>query len=134
MNCPCGSNQTFAQCCEPFIKGTSFPPTAEKLMRARYSAYTVGEIHYIKNTLAPESRSDFDIKESRKKTREQVRHTLTQIGFIKLQNSVWIYPYDCEDLISLLKDDFMLGKDLLYVIVEKLENDYSLRKFFKLIK
>ena len=74
----------------------------------------------------------FDIKESRKKVREQIRYTLVQIGFVKLQNSVWIYPYDCEDFISLMKTDFMIGKDLLYMVVEKLENDWFLRKTFKL--
>lgn len=74
----------------------------------------------------------FDIKESRSKTRFLLRKTLSEIGFIKLQNSVWVYPYDCEDLISLLKADFKIGKDVLYMIVEKLENDWHLLKFFNL--
>ncbi|MEK7081116.1 MAG: CRISPR-associated endonuclease Cas2 [Patescibacteria group bacterium] len=74
----------------------------------------------------------FDIKESRSKTRFLLRKTLSQIGFVRLQNSVWLYPYDCEDLISLLKTDFKLGKDVLYMIVEKLENDWHLRKTFNL--
>jgi len=74
----------------------------------------------------------FDIKESRRKTRFLLRKTLSEIGFIRLQNSVWLYPYDCEDLISLLKADFKIGKDVLYMIVEKLENDWHLRKTFNL--
>lgn len=74
----------------------------------------------------------FDIKESRSKTRFLLRKTLSQIGFVRLQNSVWIYPYDCEDLISLLKADFKIGKDVLYMIVDKLENDWHLRKTFNL--
>ena len=74
----------------------------------------------------------FDIKESRSKTRFLLRKTLSQIGFVRLQNSVWLFPYDCEDLISLLKADFKIGKDVLYMIVEKLENDWHLRKTFNL--
>ncbi len=74
----------------------------------------------------------FDIKESRSKTRFMLRKTLAQIGFVRLQNSVWLYPYDCEDLVSLLKADFKLGKDALYMIVEKLENDWHFRKIFNL--
>ncbi|OGI76494.1 CRISPR-associated endonuclease Cas2 [Candidatus Nomurabacteria bacterium RIFCSPHIGHO2_02_FULL_42_19] len=74
----------------------------------------------------------FDIKESKKRIREQLRISLTQIGFLKLQNSVWLYPYDCEDLISLLKADFKIGKDVLYMIVEKLENDWQFLKAFNL--
>ena len=66
MNCPCGSNLKFESCCEPFLKGTSSPDTAEKLMRSRYSAFVNGNIEYLKNTLVPESRSDFDINETRK--------------------------------------------------------------------
>ncbi len=76
----------------------------------------------------------FDIKESRSKTRFLLRKTLSQIGFIRLQKSVWLYPYDCEDLVSLLKADFKIGKDVLYMIVEKLENDWHLRKTFNLPK
>lgn len=74
----------------------------------------------------------FDIKEFRSRTRFLLRKTLSQIGFVRLQNSVWLYPYDCEDLISLLKADFKIGKDVLYMIVEKLENDWHLRKTFQL--
>ena len=74
----------------------------------------------------------FDIKETRSKTRFKLRQTLSEVGFIKLQNSVWIYPYDCEDIVSLLKVDFKLGQDLLYMIVEKLENDWKLKKLFNL--
>lgn len=74
----------------------------------------------------------FDIKEERKNTRDKVRRTLQQIGFTRLQDSVWVYPYDCEDLIVLLKSDFKIGKDVLYVIADKIENDRFLRKFYRL--
>ena len=74
----------------------------------------------------------FDIPEPRKALRNKVRMTLSSIGFLRLQDSVWIYPYDCEDLVSLLKADFKVGKDLLYIIVDSIENDKSFRKSFKL--
>lgn len=75
----------------------------------------------------------FDIPEKRRGLREKVRRTLITIGFVKLQNSVWLYPYDCEDLITLLKADFKIGKDLLYLIVESLEYDTRFRERFNLI-
>lgn len=74
----------------------------------------------------------FDIPERRKKTREQVRRTVSTLGFKHLQDSVWVYPYDCEDLIVLLKADFKIGKDLLYMIVDKIEYDGRLRDYFGL--
>lgn len=74
----------------------------------------------------------FDIKESQKQLRDKIRNTLISIGFIKLQNSVWVYPYDCEDLITLLKADFEIGKDLLYIIADKIENEKTLLACFNL--
>lgn len=74
----------------------------------------------------------FDIPEKRKNTREKVRLTLAALGFKHLQDSVWVFPYDCEDLITLLKADFRIGKDLLYMIVDSIENDYILRNYFNL--
>lgn len=64
--CPCGLPEDFKDCCEPFLKGEALPPTAEKLMRSRYSAFTVANIDYIKATLAPEARKDFNAVETRK--------------------------------------------------------------------
>ena len=72
----------------------------------------------------------FDISERKKTLREKVRNTLAQIGFIRLQDSVWVYPYDCEDLFVLLKADFKIGRDILYIIADKIENDRHLLSHF----
>jgi DNA-binding transcriptional regulator PaaX len=74
----------------------------------------------------------FDIPEKRKGLREKIRNTLVVVGFVRLQDSVWIYPYDCEDLITLLKADFKVGKDMLYMIIDTLEYDAPIRKKFGL--
>ena len=74
----------------------------------------------------------FDIREAKKRVREQIRITLQQIGFYRLQNSVWVYPYDCEEVITLLKADYEIGSEVLYIIAEEIENDYKLREFFEL--
>ncbi len=74
----------------------------------------------------------FDIKEERKGTRDKIRFTLKRIGFLRLQDSVWVYPYDCEDLVTLMKADFKIGLDLLYLIVDTIEGDQRIRNFFGL--
>ena len=74
----------------------------------------------------------FDIKEKRKRTRDKIRFTLKRIGFLRLQDSVWVYPYDCEDLVTLMKADFKIGRDLLYLIVDTIEGDGKIKKYFKL--
>jgi len=74
----------------------------------------------------------FDIKEQAKNLREGLRKELTNLGFIKLQNSVWVYPYECEEIITMLKTYFQIGKDALYMTVEKIENDKWLKGEFEL--
>ena len=59
-DCPCGSGQSYSACCQPFITGTAIAPTPEALMRSRYSAFTVVDIDYLHDTLAPEARHDFN--------------------------------------------------------------------------
>ena len=60
--CPCGSGSEYSSCCELLIKGKALPETAEKLMRSRYTAFTLADVVYLKKTLAPESQHDFDPK------------------------------------------------------------------------
>lgn len=61
--CPCGSNKTYENCCEPFIKGLSLPPTPEKLMRSRYAAYVKAEINYLIETTYPLKRHLYNQKD-----------------------------------------------------------------------
>ncbi|HBI21870.1 MAG TPA: hypothetical protein DDY37_04710 [Legionella sp.] len=49
--CPCDSQKNYLFCCEPFITGKQRPETPEALMRSRYSAYTMANIDYIKETM-----------------------------------------------------------------------------------
>ena len=49
-NCYCGNSIPFQDCCEPYIKGIDNAPTAEKLMRSRYSAFASGAADYLANT------------------------------------------------------------------------------------
>ncbi len=59
MKCPCGSGNLLAKCCEPFIQRKALPETAERLMRSRYTAFTLADLKYITDTLAPEARKGF---------------------------------------------------------------------------
>jgi len=65
-NCPCGSSLTYDKCCEPYIIGLAFPPTALALMRSRYSAYVEKAIDYIVDTcLFKDGKRDIDIKQTK---------------------------------------------------------------------
>src|SRR5512137_621675 len=58
--CPCGSGMSFADCCEPLIRGVRPAATAESLMRSRYSAYVKAEIDYLYETTHPDHRKGYD--------------------------------------------------------------------------
>jgi len=57
--CPCGSGQDLDGCCGPIINGAP-APTAEALKRSRYTAFALGDIGYLADTLSPDIRGDFD--------------------------------------------------------------------------
>lgn len=61
-HCPCGSNLTYADCCSLYITGTKKAPTAEALMRSRYSAFAVGELDYVEKTHHPKTRAELDME------------------------------------------------------------------------
>lgn len=53
--CPCGG-PAFDRCCGPYLAGTAVPPTAETLMRSRYTAFTLEDEPYLVATWHPSTR------------------------------------------------------------------------------
>jgi SEC-C motif domain protein len=47
VTCYCGSSMSFADCCQSYLVGTKKAPTAEALMRSRYSAFATGAADYL---------------------------------------------------------------------------------------
>ncbi|CDO10203.1 SecC motif-containing protein [Mycolicibacterium cosmeticum] len=45
--CPCGSGTDYDRCCGPLHRGEQTAPTAEALMRSRFSAYALGLADYL---------------------------------------------------------------------------------------
>ncbi|MBI2409800.1 CRISPR-associated endonuclease Cas2 [Candidatus Kaiserbacteria bacterium] len=74
----------------------------------------------------------FDIPERRRRTRNRLRIIMQELGFVRLQDSVWVFPYDCEDFVALLKAELKIGGAVLYMVVEAIENDRHLREHFGL--
>ncbi len=75
--CPCGSNNQYVECCEPFIRGEKKPKTPEELMRSRYSAYNKMHLDYIAQTMRGPAASDFDPNHA--------EHWSSQIKWLGLQ-------------------------------------------------
>ncbi|MBX3738479.1 MAG: YchJ family protein [Candidatus Didemnitutus sp.] len=67
--CPCGSGLNFDACCGPIIAGAP-APTAEALMRSRYTAHVKHEIGHLERTLSADQRKTFDAPAAKKWSEE----------------------------------------------------------------
>ncbi|GAA1542717.1 YchJ family protein [Nocardioides humi] len=54
--CPCDSGRTYDDCCRPYHRDPGSAPTAEALMRSRYSAFVKGLASYLLHTWHPATR------------------------------------------------------------------------------
>lgn len=60
--CPCLSGNAFGDCCGPVLAGTTPAPTAERLMRSRFTAFAVGDVDHLRRTWHPSTRpGDLDL-------------------------------------------------------------------------
>lgn len=74
--CPCQSGNNFSDCCKPYIEGDKAAETAEKLLRSRYSAYNLGKLDYIYETIHSEQKQHHDHKATQKWAEESTWHSL----------------------------------------------------------
>jgi SEC-C motif domain protein len=58
-SCPCGSGRAFADCCSPYLNGEP-APTAEALIRSRYTAFTLGDLDYVERTITDHAAASFN--------------------------------------------------------------------------
>lgn len=64
--CPCGSGRTYEECCASYVEGREAAPTAEALMRSRYTAHALGNYDYLNESVHPDLRDEADHAEMQK--------------------------------------------------------------------
>jgi len=74
----------------------------------------------------------FDIPEKLKSGRNALRSKIKELGFYELQKSVWVYPYECKDEIDFIIEFFDLRRYVRFGILESIDNEFHLKKIFKL--
>ena len=62
--CHCGSGKAHADCCGPILAGAP-APTAEALMRSRYSAYLERNYSHLRRSLSAEQQADYSEQDAR---------------------------------------------------------------------
>ncbi|MBL7159379.1 hypothetical protein ISS85_02815 [Candidatus Microgenomates bacterium] len=72
----------------------------------------------------------YDIPKSKKTAQGAFRRMLKEMKFLQLQKSVYLCPFPCEQEIKFLREVYGIGRDVLILTVEKIENDQVYRKYF----
>jgi len=88
--CPCGSLESYLDCCGAFISHQARPVTPEALMRSRYTAYTQANIDYIIETMKGPAAENFDPNESTSWAKEVSWLGLEVLGTKIDNNQGWV--------------------------------------------
>ena len=75
----------------------------------------------------------FDVPEAQRNKRDYLRKFLIKLGFYQYQKSVYLFPYECEKEVSLIKKIVEGAKYMKYIIAEKIEDELSAKEYFKLL-
>ena len=74
----------------------------------------------------------FDVPEVQRNKRDFLRRYLIKLGFYQYQKSVYLFPYDCEKEVELIKRIVEGAKYMKYIIAEKIEDEAKTKEYFKL--
>lgn len=74
----------------------------------------------------------FDVPETQRNKRNYLRKFLIQLGFYQYQKSVYLFPYECEKEVELIKKIVEGAKYMKYVIAEKIEDEPKAKTYFNL--
>lgn len=120
------------------LKETGYLTEIEKEGRKKYIATLKGKTKifaYLKKDKKWDKKWRivvFDIPEIKKETREFFRGRLYDLGFRKMQDSVWISPYNIADKVEELIEFCNTKKYAHYLLVEELDNRDVLMNLFNL--
>lgn len=72
----------------------------------------------------------FDIPDKKTGARNVLRQKLENIGFKKIQESVYVFPYECFEEINLIREIYSVKPYVQYMIVDRIETEIDLLKSF----
>ncbi|OGK11957.1 CRISPR-associated endonuclease Cas2 [Candidatus Roizmanbacteria bacterium RIFCSPLOWO2_01_FULL_37_12] len=74
----------------------------------------------------------FDVPEIERNKRDYLRRYLKKLGFYQYQQSVYLFPYECEKEVEQIKKIVEGAKYIKYIVAEKIEDEESAKRFFRL--
>lgn len=74
----------------------------------------------------------YDVQAGKKTNSEMFRRTLNKLNLLKLQKSVYLTPFKCEDEIEFLRQFYGIGDEVLILKVGSLENELAYKDYYGL--
>lgn len=105
---------------------------AGKILILKYSLREILSLKKKKKWLGKWFMVVFDVPEKERKKRNYLRRFLREIGFYPYNQSVYVFPYECEKEVALIKKIVDGGEYISYIVAEKLEREDQLKEYFGL--
>ncbi|MEK7113847.1 MAG: hypothetical protein AAB873_03405 [Patescibacteria group bacterium] len=74
----------------------------------------------------------FDIPEKKKPARDSLREKMKELGCIRFNDSVWVYPYPCQKEIDFIANYWGVAKYVHFILAKDITNRDLLEKTFNL--
>lgn len=72
----------------------------------------------------------YDFPEKERSKRNSLRYMLEKVGFLQIQKSMWVFPYETPQLTELLSRDTIMNSYTLSMHITHISNDFAYRKHF----
>lgn len=73
----------------------------------------------------------FDIPEDKRSQRIMFTNKIKSLGFQHLQQSVWIHPFPCKDIVARSSEEYAVSKYITYIETSHIDNNIQLVDRFK---
>ena len=74
----------------------------------------------------------FDIPEKMRNARNSLREKMKELGCVKFNDSVWVYPYPCQREIDFIANYWKVGKYVHFILAKDITKRDQLEKVFSL--
>lgn len=74
----------------------------------------------------------FDIPERKKYARDSMREKMKELGCVRFNDSVWVYPFPCQSEVDFIANYWNIGKYVHFALVKDITNRDLLEEYFKL--
>jgi len=74
----------------------------------------------------------YDIPEDQKKERNYFRRKLTSLGFLELQKSMMVIPYECKEEIAVIAQNLRISPYVMHLVTDNLPRQAEMVKKFTL--